>query len=157
MLIYGIPAHRFLIFSQVEWSVQEMWKMVEGIYVGLAINMYTQISKIIRILKYKHYQTEVPLLSLLNLLWIMELLLSITCNFFLDIFHFKVNNVYTYTFVIPSLQGDSGGPLVCQIPGQDNWKLFGITSWGGVECGAVRVVTYIDWIQRTLRHATEAN
>ena len=35
-----------------------------------------------------------------------------------------------------SLQGDSGGLLVCQFPGQDNWKLFGITSWG-YQCGAV--------------------
>ena len=35
-----------------------------------------------------------------------------------------------YTFVLSSMQGDSGGPLMCQVPGQDNWKLFGITSWG---------------------------
>ena len=33
--------------------------MVEGMHVGLVINMYTQISKIIRVLKYKYYQTEV--------------------------------------------------------------------------------------------------
>ena len=58
--------------------------------------------------------------------------------------------------VIPSSQGDSGGPLVCQLPGQDNWKLFGISSWVR-QCGSVgtasvftRVVTYIDWIQNIL-------
>ena len=62
--------------------------------------------------------------------------------------------VYTYTFVLSSLQGDSGGPLMCQIPGQDNWKLFGISSFGMVQCGAAgnpsvftRVINYIDWIQ----------
>ena len=61
-----------------------------------------------------------------------------------------------YTLVLSSLQGDSGGPLMCQIPGQDNWKLFGITSWA-IQCGAVhsptvytRVVKYIDWIQNIL-------
>ena len=61
-----------------------------------------------------------------------------------------------YTLVLSSLQGDSGGPLMCQIPGQDNWKLFRITSWA-IQCGAVcsptvytRVVKYIDWIQNIL-------
>ena len=45
---------------------------------------------------------------------------------------------------------------MCQIPGQDNWKLFGITSWSH-QCGAVdspgvytRVINYIDWIQNIL-------
>ena len=55
-----------------------------------------------------------------------------------------------------SLQGDIGGPLMCRLPGQENWKLFGIFSWGR-QCGAVgspgaytRVVKYIDWIQNIL-------
>ena len=54
------------------------------------------------------------------------------------------------------LQGDSGGPLMCRLPGQENWKLFGITSWAR-ECAGVgkpavytRVVSYIDWIQNIL-------
>ena len=45
---------------------------------------------------------------------------------------------------------------MCQIPGQDNWKLFGIFSYLE-QCGAVgspavftRVVNYIDWIQNIL-------
>ena len=45
---------------------------------------------------------------------------------------------------------------MCQIPGQDNWKLFGISSWQ-FQCGAVgapsvftRVANYIDWIQNIL-------
>ena len=57
---------------------------------------------------------------------------------------------------ILSLQGDSGGPLMCQLPGQDNWKLFGISSWSR-QCAAVgspgvytRVVNYLDWIQNIL-------
>ena len=43
---------------------------------------------------------------------------------------------------------------MCQILGQDNWKLFVISSFGMVQCGAVdnpgvftRVINYIDWIQ----------
>ena len=55
-----------------------------------------------------------------------------------------------------SLQGDSEGPLMCQLPGQDNWKLFGISSIGR-QCAAVgspaiytRVINYIDWIQNIL-------
>ena len=46
---------------------------------------------------------------------------------------------------------------MCQIPGQENWKLFGITSWGR-QCGSigdpgvyVRVANYIDWIQNILK------
>ena len=64
-----------------------------------------------------------------------------------------------YIFVLSSLQGDSGGPLMCQLPGQDNWKLFGITSWGE-GCGDIgypgvytRVINYLDWLQRTPRQA----
>ena len=41
---------------------------------------------------------------------------------------------------------------MCQLPGQENWKLFGITSWG-YQCGAVGspgVINYIDWIQDIL-------
>ena len=45
---------------------------------------------------------------------------------------------------------------MCQLPGQENWKLFGITS-GGSLCSAVgragyytRVINYIDWIQNIL-------
>ena len=71
-------------------------------------------------------------------------------------YSFRKNSI-----VIPSLQRDSGGPLMCQLPGQDNWTLFGITSLGvtllGIQCGAVgspgvytRVVNYIDWIQNIL-------
>ena len=55
-----------------------------------------------------------------------------------------------------SLQGDYGGPLMCRLPGQENWKLFGIASFGR-QCGArhspgvfTRVVKYIDWIQNIL-------
>ena len=45
---------------------------------------------------------------------------------------------------------------MCQLPGQDNWKLFGITSWGN-QCAAVgspgvytRVINYLDWIQNIM-------
>ena len=48
---------------------------------------------------------------------------------------------------------------MCQLPGQENWKLFGITSWGK-QCGLpgypgvyTRVVNYRDWLQNTLREA----
>ena len=41
---------------------------------------------------------------------------------------------------------------MCRLPGQENWKLFGITAAGW--CGAIgspavytRVVNYLDWIQ----------
>ena len=53
-------------------------------------------------------------------------------------------------------QGDSGGPFVCQVPGEKQWKLFGITSWGDA-CGDVgkpgiytRVLRYLSWIQNIL-------
>ena len=45
---------------------------------------------------------------------------------------------------------------MCQLPGQENWKLFGISSWT-YQCAAVgrpgvytRVINYIDWIQDIL-------
>ena len=54
------------------------------------------------------------------------------------------------------ITGDSGGPLMCQLPGQDNWNLFGISSIGR-QCAAVGspaiytpVKKYIDWIQNIL-------
>ena len=59
-------------------------------------------------------------------------------------------------YTLLPLQGDSGGPFMCQLPGQNTWKLFGITSWGN-QCGAVgspgvytRVISYLDWIQNIL-------
>ena len=52
-----------------------------------------------------------------------------------------------------SLQGDSGGPFVCQLPGQEEWKLFGVTSWR-YHCpdptAFVQIVNYIDWIKNIL-------
>ena len=53
-------------------------------------------------------------------------------------------------------QGDSGGPLNCPVtkfrPGQPQYKICGITSWGA-GCGHngypgvyTRVSKYIDWI-----------
>ena len=45
---------------------------------------------------------------------------------------------------------------MCQLPGQENWKVFGIASFGR-RCGGVRdpsvfvrVAIYIDWIQNIL-------
>ena len=45
---------------------------------------------------------------------------------------------------------------MCQLPGEENWKLFGISSWA-FQCGSlrspsvyVRVVNYLDWIQNIL-------
>ena len=45
---------------------------------------------------------------------------------------------------------------MCQLPGEDKWILFGITSWG-LQCGAVgepaayvRVINYFNWIQNIL-------
>ena len=68
-----------------------------------------------------------------------------------------------HRLVTSSLQGDSGGPLMCQLPGQENWKLFGITSWG-FQCGAVgspsvytQVINYIDWIQDILNQQNKSN
>ena len=52
-----------------------------------------------------------------------------------------------------TLQGDSGGPFVCRLPGQENWKLFGATSWGygcadpGNPGVYTQIVHYLDWIQ----------
>ena len=55
-----------------------------------------------------------------------------------------------------SSQGDSGGPLVCKLPGQENWKMFGIISWG-LGCTATRspavytrVINYLEWIHNLL-------
>ena len=51
------------------------------------------------------------------------------------------------------MQADSGGPLMCRLPGEENWKLFGITSWSR-ECNSpgayTRVVHYLEWIQNIL-------
>ena len=41
-----------------------------------------------------------------------------------------------HRLVTSSLQADSEGLLKCQLPGQENWKLFGIASWG-IQCAAV--------------------
>ena len=45
---------------------------------------------------------------------------------------------------------------MCQLPGQETWKLFGISSFV-VQCGGlgfpavfVRVVNYLDWINNIL-------
>jgi secreted trypsin-like serine protease len=54
-----------------------------------------------------------------------------------------------------SCQGDSGGPLVCEgnFGGKQNqWYLFGITSFGALDCASytssvyTKVSTYVDWI-----------
>ena len=45
---------------------------------------------------------------------------------------------------------------MCRLPGQENWKMFGIVSWG-LRCDAARspavytrVVNYLEWIQNIL-------
>lgn len=55
-----------------------------------------------------------------------------------------------------SCQGDSGGPLVCEGSFQDSpspqWFIFGITSFGALDCSVytssvyTRVSTYTSWI-----------
>lgn len=55
-----------------------------------------------------------------------------------------------------SCQGDSGGPLVCEgsfgDSKQERWFLFGITSFGALDCKSytssiyTKVSTYVDWI-----------
>ena len=55
-----------------------------------------------------------------------------------------------------SCQGDSGGPLVCEgsfgESKQEQWYLFGITSFGALDCSSytssvyTKVSTYVDWI-----------
>lgn len=64
---------------------------------------------------------------------------------------------------IDACQGDSGGPLVCRKPGEYNWVLFGITSWGW-GCGKpnfpgvyVRVNRYGEWIQTQTNKAVRMN
>ena len=61
-----------------------------------------------------------------------------------------------FVIVFSSLQGDEGGPFVCQLPGQENWKLFGIYSWS-IQCGSVldpnafvRVTSYLNWIHNII-------
>ena len=50
---------------------------------------------------------------------------------------------------------------MCRLPGEENWKLFGITSWGYgcADAGSpgvyTRVVHYIDWVQDILDKANE--
>ena len=54
--------------------------------------------------------------------------------------------------VIFIFQGVSGGPFMCQLPGQQNWKLFGVTSlpFGCDQSKRFglysRVTSYLDWI-----------
>ena len=119
--------------------------------------MNGKISKIIKISKYDFIRPQSSFI-----------LVKLVVNYRVSAVHFFVNileyipfikllllNLYI-DIVIPSSQGDSGGPLMCQLPGQDSWTLFGITSWGR-QCAAVgspgvhtRVVKYIDWIQNIL-------
>ena len=39
--------------------------------------------------------------------------------------------------------GDSGGPLSCQMSGQSEYKLFGITSWGMYNRTAIHRSTFL--------------
>lgn len=60
-----------------------------------------------------------------------------------------------------SCQGDSGGPLVCEgsfaDSKKDKWYLFGITSFGALDCTSfsssvyTRVSSYVDWITETIK------
>ncbi|CAF0834529.1 unnamed protein product [Brachionus calyciflorus] len=60
-----------------------------------------------------------------------------------------------------SCQGDSGGPLVCEgsfgDSKQERWYLFGITSFGALDCTSfsssvyTKVSSYVDWINETIR------
>ena len=56
-------------------------------------------------------------------------------------------------------QGDSGGPLVCEGTFDGNstsWYLFGITSFGALDCDAysnsvyTRVSNFVNWIHQTV-------
>ena len=60
-----------------------------------------------------------------------------------------------------SCQGDSGGPLVCEgsfgDAKQEQWFLFGITSFGALDCSSysssvyTKVSTYVDWINDIMK------
>jgi len=59
-----------------------------------------------------------------------------------------------------SCQGDSGGPLVCEgsfgETRDEQWYLFGITSFGAFDCSSytssvyTKVSTYVNWITSTI-------
>ena len=59
-------------------------------------------------------------------------------------------------FIPSSLQSDEGGPIVCQVPGEERWKLFGISTFGYIYgChDSPRLYTpvekHINWIKSIL-------
>ena len=56
-----------------------------------------------------------------------------------------------------SLQGDYGGPLMCRLPGQENWKLFGIASWGRQITSAFQSTRHSQLITGVLNYNIEEN
>ena len=62
-----------------------------------------------------------------------------------------------------NFQGDSGGPLACHTIGQNQWKLFGITSWahGCAQAWKPTVFTnvthYLQWIKNTIKNNGEVS
>ena len=59
-------------------------------------------------------------------------------------------------FIPSSFQSGHGGSLVCQVPGEERWKLFGISTYdsrcrtGTRHLLYTRVEKYMSWIKNIL-------